>query len=98
MLVQKALTWKNKYIGTAGKIRRFGLGEDGLKRRNPMAVVLGDSVTLGHFELTAQGAELLYSAQEIFEAADVLFPAEITDSYLGLSSVQTNKIKNNEKR
>ncbi len=48
--------------GMAGSI--FGLtGEDGLERRNPVIVALGDSVTAGHFEsiMTPTVAEKLAS-------------------------------------
>ena len=36
--------------GAAGGITGMGLDEDGLERKNPVIVALGDSVTAGHFE------------------------------------------------
>ena len=41
----------HRNTGMAGGM--FGLaGEDGLERKNPVIVALGDSVTAGHFEST----------------------------------------------
>lgn len=36
--------------GSIGMITGFGLDKDGLERKNPLIVALGDSVTAGHFE------------------------------------------------
>ena len=36
--------------GSVGGITGLGLDEDGLERKNPVIVALGDSVTAGHFE------------------------------------------------
>lgn len=36
--------------GSIGFLSGFGLDEDGLERKNPVIVALGDSVTAGHFE------------------------------------------------
>ncbi len=36
--------------GSIGAISGMGLDEDGLERKNPVIVALGDSVTAGHFE------------------------------------------------
>ncbi len=63
--------------GTVGSINPFGSGSDGLERKNPLIVALGDSVTAGHFENAIPLKELLEKiAAASFEEGDV---GEITD-------------------
>lgn len=54
-----------------------GLDEDGLKRKNPVIVALGDSVTAGHFEFVSTDPE--YFAQAVKGGKAV----EITDAREG---------------
>lgn len=46
--------------GSVGVLSGYGLDEEGLERKNPVIVALGDSVTAGHFEclLTGTPAEV----------------------------------------
>ena len=67
--------WENR--GTIGSINPFGMGEDGLERKNPLIVALGDSVTAGHFENAIPMEELLAKiAAESFTEDEV---GEVTD-------------------
>ncbi len=44
--------------GNIGALSCYGPGEDGLDRKNPLIVALGDSVTAGHFEFLGDMEEL----------------------------------------
>ena len=50
----KKIMFENR--GDAAAFSDFPLPEDGLERRNPLIVALGDSVTAGHFEFVADPA------------------------------------------
>ncbi|WP_239616546.1 SGNH/GDSL hydrolase family protein [Cohnella mopanensis] len=45
--------------GFVSPLNPYGLDEDGLERKNPLVVALGDSVTAGHFEFTIPIEELM---------------------------------------
>ena len=53
----KEIMRKNK--GDIQMFSPFGPTEDGLERKNPVIVALGDSVTAGHFESVAATEESL---------------------------------------
>jgi lysophospholipase L1-like esterase len=44
--------------GAINKFSPFGMTDDGLERKNPLIVALGDSVTAGHFEFAGNPSEL----------------------------------------
>ena len=64
--------------GAISKFSPFGETEDGLERKNPVIVALGDSVTAGHFEFNGNPEELFakVDAGELGENDAV----EITDA------------------
>lgn len=82
--------------GEVAALSRSALPPDGLERRNPVVVVLGDSVTAGHFEsllprdsavlaeLLAGRAELPWGAVEVTDARECYpecFRARLLDRY-----------------
>lgn len=71
--------------GSIGLISGFGQDEEGLERKNPVIVALGDSVTAGHFEslLPTDRAALERLAEDMQKLAIVrteVPPIEITDA------------------
>lgn len=67
-----------KNRGALGILTPFGPPEDGMERKNPVVVALGDSVTAGHFEAGRYGQELLQKAETAgLEEGDIV---EITDA------------------
>ena len=50
--------------GSINAFSCFGPSDDGLERKNPVIVALGDSVTAGHFEFYSDPAELFAKAKE----------------------------------
>lgn len=74
-----------KNRGCLGVISGFGLDEEGLERKNPVIVALGDSVTAGHFEslLPKDPVELekkFANIQQRLKEGTELPALEITDS------------------
>ncbi len=72
--------------GSIGSLNGMGPDEEGLERKNPVIVALGDSVTAGHFEsLLPADPEKIKELMEIAmgrdgeEARKKLPPVEITD-------------------
>lgn len=72
--------------GSIGSLNGMGLDEEGLERKNPVIVALGDSVTAGHFESLLPSdpekiKELMETAagQHGESAKKKLPPVEITD-------------------
>lgn len=68
--------WENR--GEAAAFSAFPLPDDGLERKNPLIVVLGDSVTVGHFEFIMDPEENqrkreagILSPDELLEVVDV---------------------------
>lgn len=73
--------------GTLGMMNGTGMDEEGLERKNPVIVALGDSVTAGHFEslLSADSQEAMQHRMALMYAGDMqalreLPPVEITDA------------------
>lgn len=71
--------------GSVSVLTGYGLDEDGLERKNPVIVALGDSVTAGHFEslVTASPEEMKRMMElpaEAQPAPDERPPVEITDA------------------
>lgn len=71
--------------GSVGTLSGFGLDEEGLERKNPVIVALGDSVTAGHFEsrITMTPEEIQAALVKLAEnppAPGKMPPVEITDS------------------
>lgn len=73
--------------GTLGMLNGTGTDEEGLERKNPVIVALGDSVTAGHFEslLPTNPQEVMQHRMELMCAGDMLAlrelpPMEITDA------------------
>lgn len=76
--------------GSIGRITGLGMDEEGLERKNPVIVALGDSVTAGHFETLIgytkeEAAVFQKRAEESLAKGGGMIPVEITDcreSYL----------------
>ncbi len=70
--------------GSCGVLTRFGLDEEGLERKNPVIVALGDSVTAGHFEWLITMEKLREISQGQIDPADfaalATSPLEVTDA------------------
>lgn len=71
--------------GSIGFLSGMGLDEEGLERKNPVIVALGDSVTAGHFEsLLPKEPEQLSvfweTAEKMAASGKAMPPVEITDS------------------
>ena len=79
-----------KNQGSIAALTGLGLGEDGLERKNPVIVGLGDSVTAGHFESLLPRDEeklktVIVNAMADMAAGKPAEPIEVTDpreSYL----------------
>ena len=70
--------------GSIGLLSGKGLDEEGLERKNPVIVALGDSVTAGHFEsLLPKEPEKLSAfwetAERMAAGGEAMPPVEITD-------------------
>lgn len=65
--------------GVVGKLSIWGTGSDGLERKNPLIVALGDSVTAGHFEWCMEEGklELFLKGEWQPQAGEII---EITDA------------------
>jgi len=67
--------------GAVAALTQSGLDENGLERKNPVIVALGDSVTAGHFEtLLPRDAEALRAEYERMIRGEEAVPVEITDA------------------
>ena len=64
--------------GSINQFSPYGSSEDGLERKNPLIVALGDSVTAGHFEFTGDPLKLYAKLEE--GPIDEDFAIEITDA------------------
>lgn len=72
--------WENR--GETAQFSAFALPEDGLERRNPLIVVIGDSVTAGHFEFVMDGETLLHKKEtNTLSEDDVLEVVDVQNSY-----------------
>lgn len=61
----------------------YGLTNDGLERKNPLIVALGDSVTAGHFEFNGDMKEFfLKSDKEKIKEEDIIEIIDVRESYL----------------
>ncbi|MFT8349602.1 SGNH/GDSL hydrolase family protein [Clostridium saccharoperbutylacetonicum] len=79
--------------GVMGMLSKYGLGEDGLERKNPVIVAFGDSVTAGHFELFTEllpdrdkfeglcGEDYCYTAQDLEDVYHERFRQKLHDKY-----------------
>lgn len=67
--------------GAVAGLTQAGLDENGLERKNPVIVALGDSVTAGHFEtLLPKDPEALRAGFERMLRGEEAAPVEITDA------------------
>lgn len=64
-------------IGAVSTLCCYGKDEEGLERRNPLIVVLGDSVTAGRFENSMRGLEMESSKSQ--DPKDMIYPSVIAD-------------------
>lgn len=64
-----------KNIGVVNDLHIDGSTDDGLERKNPLIVALGDSVTAGHFEFVERSVP--FNLKAIVESGE---PIEITDA------------------
>ena len=78
VLPERFLKLMETNTGSVGALTPYGLDENGLERRNPLVVVLGDSVTAGHFESTTY-ADNMIKAGRIPGPADTAYPQGIQD-------------------
>jgi len=75
------LMWENR--GEAAAFSAFPLPEDGLERKNPLIVGLGDSVTAGHFEFLLSPEENQRKIEEgSLTPYDVLEVVDVQEAYL----------------
>lgn len=71
--------------GSVGSLSGFGVDAEGLERKNPVIVALGDSVTAGHFESlipTTEEAfrEFMAQAEQMVSEGKGMPAVEITDT------------------
>lgn len=74
----------NKNRGAIGMLTGFGMDEDGLERKNPVIVALGDSVTAGQFESLIPDnpekfAKMFENSEELLKSGQGLPPLAIAD-------------------
>lgn len=64
--------------GYIGKLNPYGTDGDGMEKRNPLIVALGDSVTAGHFEFCHDMDKVFHLLEKGVEAGDG--PLEVVDA------------------
>ncbi|MEY8491700.1 GDSL-type esterase/lipase family protein [Lachnospiraceae bacterium 29-91] len=77
--------------GICGSLCREGTDENGLERRNPLVVILGDSVTAGHFE-QSEAARKAYEENPRFDIKELDVSADIIDIYEAYPEIFKRKL------
>jgi acyl-CoA thioesterase-1 len=80
-----------KNRGICGYLCREGTDENGLERRNPLVVILGDSVTAGHFE-QSEAARKAYEETPQFDIKELTVSADVIDIYESYPEIFKRKL------